>query len=76
MSVKCEKASVYNSDSNDDDDAAAAVNHDDAHDHASFFSFLDDVALHHFSCELHVSTLWSVYAVNDSDSDDEDLPQS
>ena len=72
MSVKYKKMSVHDSDS--DDDAAAAVNHDNAHDCICFFSFLNNAALHHFSCELYVSTLQSVSAVNDNNSDDEDLP--
>ena len=58
MLVKCEKASVHHDDSFDDA-AAAAVNHDDAHDHISFSSFLDDVTSHYFSCELSVSSFCS-----------------
>ena len=74
MPVKCEKASVH-CDSDSDDAAAAAVSHDDdaAHEHDSFFSLLDSVKSHHFSCVLSVSSLQAVSAVSDSDSDSKDL---
>ena len=56
MSVKCEKTSVHH-DSDSDNAAAAAVNCDDAHDCIFFFSFLNDVTSHHFSCVFSMSSL-------------------
>ena len=74
MPVKCEKASVH-CDSDSDDAAAAAVSHDDdaAHDCNFFFFFLNRVKPHHFSHVLSVSSLSAVSAVDNSDSDSENL---